>query len=228
MRNLGLKLVALVLALAVWIVVSAPRRERAVERRFSASLSLIGMPRAFVITGQVPDQFSVRLRGRKPDLDALSSRNLEVTVDMGWLASAGEATITVQPRALNVPPEVEVMSIDPTKFSFRVERLRQRSVLIRPFLIGELPSGYVAGAASASPDRALVAGPEPQVVAMTEVGTERIIMTGRTDTFVQNVAVVSDSPLVRVIAPVTTQVTVPVLPEIGPNPAVEPQKDTTQ
>jgi hypothetical protein len=44
------------------------------------------------------------------------------------------------------------------------------------------------------------------------------MMTGRTATFVQNVAVVSDSPLVRVIAPLTTQVTVPVLAELGPNP----------
>jgi hypothetical protein len=43
-------------------------------------------------------------------------------------------------------------------------------------------------------------------------------MTGRTATFVQNVAVVSDSPLVRVINPVMTQVTVPVLAEVGPVP----------
>jgi hypothetical protein len=43
-------------------------------------------------------------------------------------------------------------------------------------------------------------------------------MTGRTGTFVQNVAVVSDSPLVRIISPLTTQVTVPLLAEVGPNP----------
>ena len=43
-------------------------------------------------------------------------------------------------------------------------------------------------------------------------------MTGRTGTFVQNVAVISDSPLVRVISPLTTQVTVPVLAEVGPEP----------
>ena len=41
-------------------------------------------------------------------------------------------------------------------------------------------------------------------------------MTGRTETFLQNVAVVSDSSLVRIIEPLTTQVTVPVIPEIGP------------
>jgi hypothetical protein len=50
-------------------------------------------------------------------------------------------------------------------------------------------------------------------------------MTGRTETFVQNVPVVSDSPLVRVVLPVTTQVTVPVLAEVGPP---SQQTDTTE
>ena len=43
-------------------------------------------------------------------------------------------------------------------------------------------------------------------------------MTGRTETFVQNVAVVSDSSLIRVIEPLMTQITVPVTEEIGPTP----------
>ncbi|MEA2416531.1 MAG: hypothetical protein QOI58_3188, partial [Thermoanaerobaculia bacterium] len=38
----------------------------------------------------------------------------------------------------------------------------------------------------------------------------------RTDTFLQNVTVVSDSSLIRIIEPLTTQATVPVSPEIGP------------
>ena len=53
---------------------------------------------------------------------------------------------------------------------------------------------------------------------MTEVATERIIMTGRTEPFVQSVAVVADAPLVRVVEPQTAQVSVPVSAEIGPHP----------
>jgi hypothetical protein len=41
-------------------------------------------------------------------------------------------------------------------------------------------------------------------------------MTGRTETFVQAAAVVSDSSLIRILEPLTTQATVPVNPEIGP------------
>lgn len=227
MKNGGLKIVSILLAVVVWALVSAPRRGRAVERAFSASVSLVAMSRAYIIVTptSVPENVSVRVRGRKPDLDTLTSRGLEATVDLSWIQQSGEATITLRPEAFNVPADVEVVSIDPNKFSFRVEELRQRSVQIRPFLLGEVPDGYVVGAPTASPDRALISGPATQILAMEEIGTERIILTGRTATFTQNVAVVSDSPLVRVISPLTAQVTVPVLGAIGP--ALPPETGTT-
>lgn len=224
MKNLGLKLTSLLLALVVWAYVSAPRRGVPIERALSASVSLVGMPAGYIITTptSVPDKVTLRLRGRKPDLDALTSRNLEATVDLSWLQQSGEASITLRAQAFNVPPEVEVVSIDPNKFRFRVDELRQRPVRIRPFLLGDVADGHIVGQVAVNPDRALVSGPAAQIAAMEEIGTERIILTGRTATFVQNVAVVSDSPLVRVVSPLIAQVTVPILPEVGPELPVEP------
>lgn len=216
LSSLGLKLVSLFLAFVVWFIVSAPRRERVSERAFAAPLSLIGMPRELVITTQMPDTVSVRLRGRVTDLRSLSSQKLEVTVDLSW-AQPGEAEITLRPQAINVPPDVEVVSVEPNKVRFRVEQLRQKVVPIRPFLVGYPPSGYVTGEPTIQPDHALISGPTSHVRNVSEVATERVIMTGRTETFMQSAAVVSDTPLVRVIEPLTAQVTVPVLAVVGPS-----------
>lgn len=228
MKNIGLKVISLLLAIVVWAVVSAPRSGRIVERALSASVSLVGMSGDFVIVTPttIPEKVSIRVRGRKPDLDALTSRTLEATVDLRWLQQSGEATITLRPHVFNVPHEVEVVSIEPSKFRFRVEELRQRAVAIRPALVGDVPDGYVVGELTVNPERALVSGPASQILAMAEVGTERIIMTGRTATFMQNPAVVTDSPLVRVISPLTAQVTVNVSSVIGPE-LPEPQPGTT-
>ena len=215
MRSLGLKVLALFLACVVWFIVSAPRRERATERAFAAPLAIASLPRDLVITNQIPDTVSVRLRGRVSDLRALSSQNLEVTVDVSWV-QAGEATITLRPQAINVPPDVDVISIEPNKIRFRVEPVRQKVVRVRPLLIGNPPAGYRVGDPTLVPEQALVSGPASQVKNLADVATERIIMTGRTDTFTQNAAVVSDSPFVRVIEPIAVQVTVPVLAEVGP------------
>lgn len=225
--KVALQIVALFLAFVVWLFVSAPRRERVSERRFAAPLSLVGVPRELVVTTQVPDNVSVRLRGRESELRRISSQTLEVPVDLSWVQRAGEITVTLRPQAINVPPEIEVVTIDPNKFRFRVEPLRQRIVRIRPYLVGGLPQGYVAGEPTVHPEQALISGPLAHVRNVSEVATERIIMTGRTGTFTQTVAVVSDSPLVRVIEPLTAQVTVPVLPEVGPAPQPSGAAGTT-
>lgn len=213
--KITLQALSLLLALTLWWFVSAPRRERSSERAFAAPISLIGLRRDLVITTGVPDTVSVRLRGRESDLRALSSQNLEVALDLSW-ATPGEAKITVRPQAISVPPEVEVVSIDPANLHFRIEQLRQKVVAIRPFLVGSPPAAYVIGTPTANPDHALISGPASQVRNVTEVATERIIMTGRTETFQQDVGVVSDSSLIRIIDPQATQVTVPVEAELGP------------
>ena len=213
--NWPLKILSLILALTLWFVVSAPRRETVYERAYAVPLTLVGMPRGLVITTTVPDTVSVRLRGRVSVLRALASSNLEVPLDLRTVVP-GDITITIRPQAVNVPAQVEVVSLDPGRVRFRVEEVRQKVVRIRPFLVGQPPSGFTVGDVTVDPDHALVSGPTSQIRNLSEVATERVIMTGRTETFIQNVAVVADSPLVRIVEPLLTQVLVPVTGEIGP------------
>jgi YbbR domain-containing protein len=225
-KNIGLMVISLLLAFVVWLFVSAPRRERVRERIVTAPLSVVSMPADLVITTDIPASVTVRVRGRNNDLRALVLATLEVPVEMSS-AQPGEVEITLRPQAIVVPEEIEVVSIVPNKIRFRIEELRQRTVTIRPFLVGTPPAGYLVGEASAQPDKALVSGPASQILKLDEVATERIIMTGRTGTFVQNVAVLSDSSLVRVIDPLMTAVTVPVLAEVGPAPPPSAESQQT-
>jgi YbbR domain-containing protein len=166
----------------------------------------------------------VRVRGRKSNLRTLASQSLEASADLRSINKPGEVEITIRAQSINVPEDIEVVSIEPSKVRFRVEQLRQRAVPIRPYLEGTVPAGFIVGQATAEPALALCSGPASQIMKLAEVTTERIIMTGRTGPFVQSVAVISDSPLVRVLSPLTTQVTVPVLAEVGP----EPPSDATE
>ena len=219
MKNLGLKFVSLLLASILWWYVSAPRREQVRERVVTASLSLVGVQPSLVITTpEIASSVAVRVRGRNSDLRALPAQSLDASADLSSIHSAGDVEITIRAQHINVPETIEVVSIKPDKVRFRLEQLRQRAVPIRPFLEGSVPDGFVIGQATTEPELALVSGPASQIIKLSEVTTERIIMTGRTATFVQSAAVISDSPLVRVISPLTTQVTVPVLAEVGPAP----------
>jgi hypothetical protein len=227
MKNLGLKFAALLLACVVWFIVSGPRREQTRQRTATASLSLVGLREDLVITTDVRSSVAVRVKGRISDLRSLASQTLEASADLSLISKPGDVVVTLRPQHINVPPEIEVVDIVPNKVRFSIEKLGRSSVTIRPFLVGEPPSGYLIGQAISYPDRALIEGPMSQVLKLSEVATERIIMTGRTATFVQNVPVVSDSPLVRIVSPLRTQVTVPVLAEVGPAPEQTDTTDTT-
>lgn len=227
MKNLGLKFVALLLAAVVWFVVSGPRREQQRQRMITASLSLVGLPSDLVITTDVRSSIAVRVQGRVSPLRSLASQSLEASADLSKITGPGEIEITLRPQNINVPDDIEVVDIVPNKVRFSIEKVGTRSVPIRPFLVGDPPDGYLIGQAIANPDRAWITGPLSQIGKLSEVATERIIMTGRTETFVQNVPVVSDSPLVRVNDPGTTQVTVPVLAEVGPTPHTGPTATDT-
>lgn len=227
MKNFGLRLAALVLAGVVWFIVSAPRREQTRQRMVTASLSLVGLPADLVITTDVRSSVAVRVKGRISYLRSLASQSLEASADLSQISKAGDVVITLRPQNINVPEDIEVVDIVPNKVRFSIEKLGQRAVPIRPFLVGGPPDGYLVGQAVADPERALISGPMSQILKLSEVATERIIMTGRTETFVQNVPVVSDSPLVRVLFPLTTQVTVPVLAEVGPSLQTDTTDTTT-
>jgi YbbR domain-containing protein len=227
MKNLGLKITSLLLAFVVWFIVSGTRREQVRQRTVTASLSLVGLPADLVITTDVRSSVAVRVRGRISDLRSLVSQSLEASADLSQITKGGDVAVTLRPQNINVPEGIEVVDIVPNKVRFTIEKLGERWVSIRPFLVGDPPTGYLVGQAVAYPDRARIEGPLSQISKRTEVATERIIMTGRTATFVQNVPVVSDSPLVRVRSPITTQVTVPVLAEVGP-PAQTDTSATTE
>jgi YbbR domain-containing protein len=220
----GTKLLALFLAVVIWFVVSAPRRERLFERAFAVPLALVGVPRDLVITTPVQDNINVRLRGRSSALRSLSSQNLEATIDLS-ASQPGDFILTVRPQALNVPSGIDVVSIDPTRIKFRLERLRQKVVPIRAFLVGAPSPGYTAGDPAVTPAEALISGPASQIRNVTEVATERVIMTGRSAAFVQNVGLVADSPLVRIIEPLSAQVSVPMV--AASSTAIEPEQSET-
>ncbi len=219
--NFGIKVVAVVLAVTMWVLLSAQRRERTFERAFDVPVAIVGVPRDLIITTPLPDSVSVRLRGRLSVLRGLSSQNLEATLDLSS-AEAGEVDVAITPQSINAPPEVEVVSIDPSRITLRVEPRSQRLVPIRPYLVGELPPGYLVGEVTVNPERALISGPESLIRDFTEVVTERIILSGRTAPFRQPVGLVADHPLVRVLEPATAQVTVVVIQE----PREVPPTDT--
>lgn len=221
-EHFWVKLLAILLAAIMWTLVTSQRRERIFERSFDIPITLVGVPRDLVITNAIDDSVSVRLRGPLSVLRSLTTQNLEATLDLST-AREGRIDVFIRPQAVSVPSEIEVVSIDPAKITFRFEPRRQKIVPVRPFLVGAPPAGFAIVSETTTPSEALITGPASLIRDVSEVTTERVIVTGRTETFRAPVALVSDHALVRIVEPMSAQVVVDIarLPVVGEATATE-------
>src|SRR5260370_41129264 len=88
-RNLGLKLLALAIALVVWFVFAAQRRERISERTYRIPLSLVNIPGQMVIASPLPPSVDVRARGPFTALSQLDPGKLEAVIALLDAAPGG-------------------------------------------------------------------------------------------------------------------------------------------
>jgi YbbR domain-containing protein len=177
------------------------------------------VPHELIITTHVQENINVRLRSRLSVLRSLSSQNLEATVDLSGVTRGGEIAVPIRASSISLPPDVEVVGVDPSRVALRLEPRRQKIVPVHEYLVGELPNNYNLGPVTVAPKTVLISGPLSLIRDVSEVATDRIILSGRTETFSRTVGLVPENPLISVIEPATVSITAVVIPPgqlIGP------------
>lgn len=210
-RNLGLKLLALAIALGAWFALSGQRRERISERSYRIPLSLINIPDRTMVASPLPGGVDVRVRGPFTALRQLEPEKLEAVIDL-QSTPPGERLYRFAPEDINVPPEVEIIAIAPAEVRVALDRKAEKLLPITPALSGDVAAGSQVVGVTAHPRIARVEGPATALEKMTEVGTEPISLANRASTFSVTTTVYPNAPGVRVREGQVVDVTV----RIGP------------
>lgn len=197
LRNLGLKLLALGIALVVWFVFSAQRRERISERTYRIALSVVNVPTHTLIASPMPAAVDVRVRGPFTALRQLDPEKLEAVVDLSG-APRGEKIYRLQPEDINVPPEVEVIGISPAELRVVLDATAEKSLPVLPNVTGRPARGWEVGDILAEPKTALVFGPASALAQMTSVTTDPISIEQKTGNLSVAATVLAETPGVRV------------------------------
>lgn len=216
-RNLGLRLLAVAIALGVWFALSGQRRERVSERSYRIPLSLVNIPSKTIVASPLPGAVDVRVRGPFTALRQLEPEKLEAVIDL--LSSApGEKTYRLAPEDINVPPEIEVIALSPAEFRVVLDQVAERLLPIVPALSGEVAAGSQVVDVTVDPRIARVIGPATAIGKMSGIGTEPVSLANRATTFTATTTVLPDEPGVRVREGQIVNVTV----RIGPAPITTP------
>ena len=202
----GLRILALVAAVAVWFAASFAKREHQSEKVVDAAVTY-NAPRGFVILDPV-QSVKVRLRGPDRAIRSLAPQIVDVVVSLDR-AETGSVEVPISFEQVLRPVGISVLGVEPNMLRLRLDRELVREIPVSPRLVGEPAGGVVPLAATPRPDRVRVAGPQTVLSGLVAVRTAPINLDGHAITFSQTVSVVSPTPLVRIVEPAFVTVEVP-------------------
>jgi YbbR domain-containing protein len=207
-RNLGLKALALALAILLWVTVT---RDQVAERSLRVPLEFQNIPETLEITGDAPTSVDVRVRGPSGLLARIEAGEVVAVVDLRG-ARPGQRLFHLLTGEVRVPFGIEVSQISPPTVSLAFEPSGSRMVPVVPAVEGEPAMGYAAGRVTVAPPTVEVVGALSRLNALREATTEPVSIRNATKPVVDTVTVgVADAEL-RLRAPRSATVTVDIMP----------------
>lgn len=202
----GLRLLAVLAAIAVWFSTSYMKRERISEKLIDATVTY--NPSRGVIILDPLQTVKVRLRGPDRQIRTLAPHVVDVVIEV---SGAATGTLDVQLDETNVlrPEGLEVVTIEPNSIPLRLDRERTQMLKVSPRLVGEPAGGAEPLSPVAHPDMVQASGPESILAGIAAATTSPITLDGHALTFRQTVSVVPPHPLVRIVQPSVVTVEVP-------------------
>ncbi len=172
-RDIGLKVVALILALFLWMNV-AERRE--VVFTVDLPLRYTNMPAEMTFASEVPREASVEIRGRSKFL-RWKLKEVYFAIDLSP-AEGGIVTHIISPSEVRLPPgkNLEILEIlEPKGIRVELDKLVTRKLPPRLLLEGELPEGRVMiGRPRTEPGEIVISGADKIVSPLDSVPTHPV------------------------------------------------------
>lgn len=222
-RNNSLRLLALLLAFALWLYVSneqSPLR----EKTLAVELENTGLEQGLVITGSMPDTVKVKVQGSRNQLANLVPGDFSAVVNVP-AGKTGDFTIPVQ---VSAPPGLRIAQVTPDEVSISVDSVAEKQVAVAVSLRGTPGQGYTALAPFYQPDTVVVRGPTrvldsiKQATALIDIQGEVKDVDQILQVSVGNSNVILEPSTVRVVVPIVEMVptkVVPVLIQVAGAPA---------
>jgi len=171
----GLRVLALALAIGLWVFVNAGERGSMVP--LTVPISYNSLPQGMVIVNRPPAQVKIEVTGPRTLLSLLDPERLTLKLNLRNVA-AGQSDFKIYPSMFNVGRNTTVTSISPDLLSVDIDRLTTRDVPVHLAVEGKVESGYTISSVDISPPSVTVAGPSRFVAPLTFLRTQPFDLRG--------------------------------------------------
>lgn len=175
-RNLGWKLLSLVIAVLLWVSVA---REPEVATSLSVPVDFKNMRDDLDIDGNLPESVRLEVRGPSGRLTRESLSTVAVVLDLAD-AEPGERTYSIRGRNLNLPTGVVFYRAVPSQLTLHFDELASKEVPVDPVYL-HTPPGYRVASQQFTPTEVRIRGPLDRVQPMQDVKTDPMELTSLPD-----------------------------------------------
>ncbi|OGO41479.1 MAG: hypothetical protein A2Z04_05950 [Chloroflexi bacterium RBG_16_57_9] len=169
--NLGSALLALLLAVMVWVVAITdgnPVQAKAFPSE-GVPIQVLNVPDGFVLYESIVQRAMIILRAPSTTWDTLNAGDLVVFVDLAK-TEPGIHDVPVQVRCARCPQErASIVRIDPARITVRLEELLEQRLQVLVDVKDRPPQGYTIETTSSNPEYVKVTGPRSQVEQVARV-----------------------------------------------------------
>jgi YbbR domain-containing protein len=182
-RNLVPKLLAVLVALVIWVFVMNEQNPP-LEGTFQVALSSRNLTEDMLVV-EAPTTVRVKVRGLRNAIAGASGKDFKATVDVKGLA-AGQYNL---PISVVAPSGYEVVEVIPDKAAIKLDAVRSRRFRIEARLSGPMVGEMVLGQVEINPDSVMITGPQSQLDIVEKV-VAPVEIRGRTPAFSQDARLV--------------------------------------
>lgn len=203
-KNFGKKTLAVLIAVILWFVANV---EFDVEKSVDVKVKYANLDPELIITNKPPEEINLRLRGPRSLLSSVSNSNVVINIDLMDI-EAGVSKFEIQEDQINLPREVDIMTISPAEVTLNIDEKITKTVRVEPN-ISVPDKGYrIVGEPIVTPERVKIAGPSIIVSDLEKLETNPISIAGEKSRFSIQVPLQSPSSLISIIGEELVRVTV--------------------
>ena len=188
LNNLGLKILALVIASILWAIVSGKEYRYG---DFNIPVAMVGLPDNLVISGFLPDDneiknATVRIRASETAIRNIDERTMYLSVDLDGYDNGVHKIILTDDMVKGKPPGAEITDITPADLEIEIEEKIYRSnVPAYPSLLGTPEDGYDIYDSYCMPRTVSLEGPKSKVEEIEKINTSPVRIEGLNKSLLQ-------------------------------------------
>jgi YbbR domain-containing protein len=178
LRNLSLRILAVLIAIGLWFFVNAGQREA--QSNFLVPVEYRGLPAGFTITNKRADFVNLSISGPRTLLSLLDPGRLTVHMDLRGL-TPGQAELKITPDMFRIPRQTTIDRIVPSQITLDIDQIMTRELPVRLSIVGQVASGLTVGAIDLKPSVVTLTGPSHALQKVEAIDTLPFDVQGATE-----------------------------------------------